>query len=340
VKANLTQVRAALDRPGPAIRFILLSGPDEAGAREHVDRLARAMGPDAERVELDGPTLRQDPGRLAAEAASLSLFGGARFILVGNVGDDAVAAFDALLQVPVAGNPVIAIGPGLKSTGKLMKLALASPAALSFICYVPSGAEAVQLATAIAASHGLRATAEAARRLVATTGADRALIAREVEKLALFLDAAPDRPALLDESALDALGADLNEGEIASAIDAALVGDRALLGAELVKLSAGGTSAIPVVRGLVRRLMLLAELRAQVDRGASIGEVVERSGVFFREKPVTTQALRHWSVARLVRAIDHLRRAERTAIAPLTAGEVHLTAAMIAVARGGDGATR
>lgn len=129
MKANLTQVRAALDRPGPAIRFILLSGPDEAGAREHVDRLARAMGPDAERVELDGPTLRQDPGRLAAEAASLSLFGGARFILVGNVGDDAVAAFDALLQVPVAGNPVIAIGPGLKSTGKLMKLALASPAA-------------------------------------------------------------------------------------------------------------------------------------------------------------------------------------------------------------------
>ncbi|MBA4049112.1 MAG: DNA polymerase III subunit delta, partial [Sphingomonas sp.] len=61
------------------------------------------------------------------------------------------------------------------------------------------------------------------------------------------------------------------------------------------------------------------------------------SGVFFREKPVTIQALRHWSVARLARAIDHLRRAERAAIAPLTAGDVHLTTAMITVARGVDG---
>ncbi|MBA4048587.1 MAG: DNA polymerase III subunit delta, partial [Sphingomonas sp.] len=256
MKANLAQLRAALDRPSNAIRFILLSGPDEAGAREHFDRMARAMGPEAERVELDGATLRQDPGRLAAEAASLSLFGGARFILVSAVGDDALAAFDALLQAPVAGNPVIAIGPGLKNTSKLTKLALASPAALSFVCYVPTGAEAVQLATSIAASHGLRATGEAARRLVATTGGDRALITREVEKLALYLDTAPDRPAPLDDNTLDALGADLNEGEIASAIDAALIGDRALLGAELVKLSASGTSAIPVVRGLVRRLML------------------------------------------------------------------------------------
>ena len=336
MKANLAQLRAALDRPSPAIRFILLSGPDEAGARDHLDRLARAMGPEAERVELEGATLRQDPGRLTAEAASLSLFGGARFILVTNIGDDALAAVDALLQAPVAGNPVIAIGPGLKNTGKLIKLVLASPAALSFACYVPSGAEAVQLATAIAASHGLRATGEAARRLVATTGGDRALITREVEKLALYLDAAPDRPAPLDNGALDALGAELNEGEIASAIDAALIGDRALLGAELGKLSASGTSAVPVVRGLVRRLMLLAELRAQVDRGSSVAEAVERNGVFFREKPVTIQALRHWSVARIIRAIDHLRGAERAAMAPSTAGEILLTTAMIAIAQASD----
>lgn len=333
MKANDAQLRAALDHPSPAVRFILLSGPDEAGARDRAQRLARALGPDAERVDIDGPALKQDPGRLAGEAASLSLFGGARYILVANVGDETLAAFELLLQAKTVDNPVVAIGPALKNTSKLTKLALASPAALSFVCYPPTGADAVRLASTIAAEHGMRTTGQAAQRLASATGADRAILTREIEKLALFLDATPDRPATLDDAALDALGADLNEGEISSAVDAVLIGDGALLGTELTKLADSGGSTIPLVRALVRRLMTLAELRGQVDRGAGIQDVVERSGIFFREKPIAMRALRHWSSQRIALAINQLRRAERAGIAPSTAGEVHIAAAMIGIAR-------
>jgi DNA polymerase-3 subunit delta len=292
------------------------------------------MGPEAERIDIEGAALKADPGLLAAEAASLSLFGGARHIRVTNVGDESLDAFDLLLKAETAGNPVVAIGPGLKTTSKLLKLALAAPAALSFACYIPDGAEAERLASAIAAEHGLRTTGQAASRLVAATGGDRAIITREIEKLALFLDAAPDRPGTLDDAALDAIGADLGDGEISGAIEAVVAGDTALLGAELAKLEEAGVSPIPLLRGLVRRLMAIAEMRGEVDAGASAADVIERHRVFFKEKAATARALRSWSPRRLAQSIEHLRQAERATIAPGTAGAVMAAAACLAVARG------
>lgn len=335
MKASESQLRAALDHPGPAIRFILLHGPDEAGARDRALRLARAMGPDAERIDLDGGMLKADPARLASEAASLSLFGGARHIRATGVGDESLDAFELLLGAPTAGNPVVAIGPTLKNTSKLVKLALASPAALSFACYPPGPGDAERLASAIAAEHGLRAVGQVAHRLVIATGGDRAVMTREIEKLALFLDAGPDRPAVLDDAALDAIGADLGDSEMSGAIEAVLAGDAALLGAELAKLDDAGVSPIPLLRGLVRRLMALADMRGDVDKGATIAEVIERHRVFFREKAATSRALQTWSAKRIAQSIDHLRQAERATMAAGTAGDVMAHAACLAVARGG-----
>lgn len=335
MKANDNELRAALDKPRANIRFILLYGPDEAGARSHAVRLARAMGPEAERIDLDGGVLKADPGRLAAEAASISLFGEARHIRVTGVGDESVEAFELLLGAPTAGNPVVAIAPGLKAASKLVKLALASPAAIAFACYVPGAAEAARIASAIAADHGLRATSQAATRLVAAAGGDRAVMTQEIEKLALYLDAGPDRPATLDDAALDAVGADLGDGEISGAVEAVVAGDTALLGAELAKLDEAGVSPIPLLRALVRRLMALADMRGDVDAGAPINDVIERHRVFFKEKAATARALRAWSARRLAHSIEHIRQAERATIAANTAGTVVAAAACLAVARSG-----
>ena len=293
------------------------------------------MGPDAERVDLDGAALKADPGRLAAEAASISLFGGARHIRVTGVGDESLEAFELLLGAATAGNPVVAIAPGLKSSSKLLKLALASPAAMSFACYFPSGSAADRLASAIAAEFGLRTAGKTAHRLVAATGGDRAIMTREIEKLALYLDAAPDRPGVLDDAALDAVGADLGDSELSGAIDAVIAGDVAVLGAELAKLDDAGVSTIPLLRSLVQRLISLAEMRIDVDAGGDVDAVIERHKVFFKEKPATARALRQWTSRRLAQAIEHIRNAERMTIAANTAGDVLAAAACLAVARSG-----
>jgi DNA polymerase III subunit delta len=81
VKANRGQVEKAFDAQGSSVRATLLYGPDEAGSRALLQRLVRAMGPGAEKIDLDGATLKADPARLSDEAASLSLFGDKRYIV-------------------------------------------------------------------------------------------------------------------------------------------------------------------------------------------------------------------------------------------------------------------
>ncbi|OYY71945.1 DNA polymerase III subunit delta [Sphingomonas sp. 28-63-12] len=335
MKASANQLRQALDSANPAIRFYLLHGPDESGARDLALRLARAMGPDAERIDLDGAMLKGDPGRLAAEAASLSLFGGARHIRVTALGEESHDAITILLAAEQAGNPVVAIAPTLKSSGKVVKLTLAAGNAMSFACYPPEAADADRLAAAIAGEHGLRTSGGTAGRLFAASGGDRAVLTREIEKIALYLDAAPERPTTLDDSAIDAIGADLGEAEMAQAIDAAIAGDAARLGGELARLNEAGVSPIPLMRGLVRRLMTLAELQAEVAAGAAIASVIEGPRVFFKEKAATGRALRHWTPKKLSGAIDHLRQAERAIMSSATAGQVLAEAACLAVARAG-----
>lgn len=338
MKATANQLRQALDSANPAIRFYLLHGPDESGARDLALRLARAMGTDAERVDLDGAGLKADPGRLAAEAASLSLFGGARHIRVTALGEESLDAIAMLLSAPRAGNPVVAIAPTLKTAGKVVKLTLAADNALSFACYPPEAADADRLAAAIASEHGLRTTGGTASRLFAASGGDRAVLTREIEKLALYLDAAPERPATLDDAAIDAVGADLGEAEMALAIEAAIGGDAARLGSELARLNEAGVSMVPLMRGLVRRLMTLSELQAEVAAGAPIASVIEGPRVFFKEKAATGRALRHWTPQRLSGAIDHLRQAERGMMGAATAGSIIAEAACLAVARAGRSA--
>lgn len=331
MKASAQQIRTAIDAADPAIRLFLLHGPDEAGARDIAARLARRMGPEAERVDLEPSLLKASPGRLADEAASLSLFGGARHIRISGAGEECLEAFTLLLGSERAGNPVVAIAPSLKSSAKLVKLATAARAAMACAFYMPEGADADKLVSTIARELGMRTTGDTATRLALATGGDRAIMTRELEKLALFLDADAERPREIDDAALDAIGADIGDAEMGRAIDAAIDGKPDALGAELARLAEAGVSPIPVLRQLARRLITLADLRAQVDGGAGVAHVTD--GVFFREKAITARALRHWQSPMLKTAIDRVREAERATMASATAGAVLAEAAMLAVAR-------
>jgi DNA polymerase-3 subunit delta len=293
MKANRAQIERALDGAGAEHRLYLLYGPDESSSRDRAARLARALGTEAERIDLDGATLKSDPARLADEAASISLFGGRRFIRVEPSGDESVEAVEALLSATAAGNPVVMIAGTLRKDSKLVKLALAHPAILAFASYAPEGGDADRLATA--------------------TGGDRALLAREIDKLALYLDAAPDRPRDLDHEALDALGAAIEEGDLSRLVEAVMGGDPAAADAELTRLGGEGIEGIPILRALLRRLHLLAPLRAEVAAGNSVSTVMASSGksLFWKEKDAVARELARWSPEALATAVARIAEAER-----------------------------
>ncbi|HEU0066995.1 MAG TPA: DNA polymerase III subunit delta [Sphingomonas sp.] len=333
MKANAGQIRGALDRPAPDIRLYLLHGPDEAAAAELVQRLGKALGPDAERVDIDAATLKSSPSRLAEEAASLSLFGGVRFVRAGPIGDESHEAIALLLAAGRSGNPVIAIAPAVRTTAKIVKQAIESPRAMAFGCYLPEGAAADQLAIGIARDHGLRLIPALARRIADGCGADRAVMTREIEKLALYLDAETDRPADLDEDALIAVGADLGEADATQAVEALVEGQTARLGREVARLSAAGTSPIPWLRAIARRLLMLAEMRAEIDGGDSLDMVLKRHRIFFAAQETTGRALRRWSPAMLASAIERVRVAERAVMASGNAGGVLADVAVLSLTR-------
>jgi DNA polymerase-3 subunit delta len=297
----------------PDVRLYLFHGGDEVGAADLARRLA-ATQPDAERVDIEPATLKKEPGRMADEALSPSLFGDARIIRAGPLGDDALEAVSMLLDATVGGSPVIAVGPSLKRTSKLLKLATDHPRALAIACYPPSTADAERLATGLLAEAGLRPAAGVARRLAEASGGDRAVLAAEIEKLALYLDAAPERPRDAGGEALDAIGADLGEAELGEAIDALLDGRAGELGARLRVLDEGGASAVPWLRALQRRLVALGDMRGAVDRGEPIEQVIKRNRIHFREEQRTTRDLRRWLPGMVATALTKVRDAELAAM--------------------------
>src|SRR3546814_6163240 len=76
----------------PALRLLLLHGPDEAGSRALGARYEKALGADHEHVDIPPAELKSDPARLADEAAATSMFGAGSLIRVTNIGDESVDA--------------------------------------------------------------------------------------------------------------------------------------------------------------------------------------------------------------------------------------------------------
>lgn len=335
MKANKAEIERALKAPGDRIRFYLLYGPDESGSRALAKMLGAAMGGEAERIDLTGTELKSDPARLADEAAAISLFGGARYIWVEPAGDETTDALQALLDAPTAGNPVVLLGGALKPASRLLKLALAAPAGLAFASYLPEGRDVDRLVIEMARERGLSFRPDVARRIAEAAGGNRGIIGQELEKLALFADAAPERPQQIDQDALDAIGAASEEGDLSRLVDGVSSGDAVTLQAELARLASEGVEGIVLIRAVLRRMTLLAKLRAEVERGNSVDAVMASQGksLFWKEKPVISQQLGRWRSGPLAKSIGRLLEAERQVKAPGGVGPLAVNEELFAICR-------
>jgi DNA polymerase-3 subunit delta len=335
VKANRGQIDRALAAPAET-RFLLFHGPDEAGSRALVDSLARAMGAGAERVDLAGSELKSDPARLADEAASFSLFGGARYIVVEPAGDETLPALEALIEAPTNGNPVALVAGSLKPTSKLLKLALAEPNALAFASYVPEGRDADRLVADMARAEGLIVRPDLARRIADSCAGNRALIGQELRKLALYADASPEEPRQIDHEAVDSVGAAAEEGDLSRLVASVGSGDAAALESELLRLRSEGIEGVPLIRAMLRRMFLLARLRAEVESGQSVAAVMaspSAKSVFWKEKDEVAGQLGRWRSDLIAKSVSRLLDAERQVKASGTLGPVAVDEELFTICR-------
>jgi DNA polymerase-3 subunit delta len=299
----------ALDRPDPAIRFYLFYGPDEGQSRAHGERLLKAL--EAEKAAIAAQSAKADPALLADEAAAIGLFGGKRALWLEPAGDEIAMAIDALLEAPSIESPVIAIGGALRKTSPLVKLAEEDAHALAHISYELGERDAERVVEELAREEGLRLGPGIAARIAGATGNERGIIAQELVKLALHAGATPDHPKTIERDILDEIGAGA-EGDWMRLGDLALAGDLARLSHEL-DASAADADPVTLVRALQRRLLMLAPIRARVDRGARPHDAVTSAGkaVFFKEKDLVIRLVSLWDSEALARALERSGALER-----------------------------
>lgn len=334
MKATKPQFDKALKAPA-ATRLFLFHGPDEAGSMAHARRVGAALGAGAERVALTGAELKGDPARLADEAASMSMFGDARWLLVTPVGDEAVDAVAALLDAPAAGNPVALVAGTLRPTSKLLKLALAAPNALVLASYLPDARDSARMAAEFARARGISIDPDDARRLVETCAGNRAIMEQELDKLALYLDASPGGMVHADRDAMAAISAAADEGDAAQLIDHVFSGDPRSATVELGRLHSEGAEGIVLIRAALRRGLLLARLRAEVEQGKRPSDVIASQGksLFWKEKDSVERQLGRWNAATLARCLTRLQEAERAVKRSNGIGPLASDVELLAIAR-------
>jgi DNA polymerase-3 subunit delta len=312
VKLTKSNLGRALDQPSRDVRFYLFHGPDEAQSRALAARLAE--GQRASRILLSSGTIKSDPAALADQAGAMSLFGGKRIVWIEPATKDVEAGVAALLEGPPPENLVVGIAGALTKASPLLRLAEASPLAAAFASYAPEGQDAERMVADLGRRVGLKVSGSVAARLADACGNDQAIVLRELEKLALYVDASPHAPKELEHGALDDVGAESAEGDFLRLADLALGGDVAELTEELGRLPPGGSEGVPIVRSLQRRLLMLAPARARVERGERVDAVMASLGraVFFKEKARIQRMLSKWKAADLAVVADRAGKLERS----------------------------
>jgi DNA polymerase-3 subunit delta len=333
VKATKGTIARAVDQPAAAIRFYLFHGPDEGQSRALGARLLEALG--ATKVTIAGSAVKSDPATLVDEAGAMSLFGGKRAVWIEPATKDIEAGVAALLEGPNIENPVVAIAGSLPKTSALLRIAESSRHAVAFASYAPEGQDAERMVIDLGRRFGLKVSQPIAARLADSCGNDQAIAVQELQKLALYLDASPQTPRDLDGGALDAVGADSGEGNFLKLADLALSGQMNELADELARMPAGGADAIPVVRSLHRRLLMLAPARARVERGEPLDAVMTALGraVNFKEKGKVQRMLAKWSADNLATVAQRAGELERSLIFSPAPDREALGEELLAIAR-------
>ena len=180
----------------------------------------------------------------------------------------------------------------------------------------------IAIAMTAAQEQGLRIANGEAQLLVDLVSGDQALMRREIEKIALYLDAGPDRQRQVTAADIAALGAATHEEDVSECINVALGGKVRDMPEMLAKAAAVGVAEIRIIRALAIRALALARLRAEVDGGAHPATVVSArsSGIFWKERDAVTAQLHIWDSVRIARLMSRLLDCERALKASGTAG--------------------
>ncbi len=328
-------VDAFVRKPDAAFPVVLIYGPDRGLVSERATALAKASGVDMDDpfavVRMSADDAAADPSSVADEAHAISMFGGKRLVWIsGNTQKQLGNAIKPVLDTPPQEALVIIEAGDLRKTAPLRKLVDKASHAMALPCYQDSAAALATIIDEELALAKLSMDQPTRALLVSLLGNDRLVSRSEVQKLMLYCMGG-------DSVTEDDVVMNVGDGATVSSdrvIDAACLGNNAVLDAELARLLDQENGTFGVLSACQRHFQALHDLRCQMDASSqSPSSIMGRARhIPYPRKAATERALSLWSTAALTRTLQRIDRVVLESRAnPDLAGEL-ATTALLAVA--------
>jgi DNA polymerase-3 subunit delta len=315
MKLPTSRIASFVANPDPAIRVILVYGPDAGLVRERTAQLAKSVVPDLNdpfRVaSLAGGSVTDDPARLFDEMAAQALGGGRRLVRLQGPGEN-VAPFivKLLADMPDADSVLLIDGGDLDKRSKL-RAACEGESSLSTAipCYVEDTAARQRTITDILTHENIRAPRDVIVALADILPSDRSAMRSELEKLAIYIG--KDNVATIED--VHATVQDAGAAELDDLVFAVGSGEAKRVTQLIDRLFAEQTAPVAILRAAQRHFMRLQWARAQMDNhGLAATDAVKRlqPPVFWKYESAMAGQLRRWSRGRSEQALRRLYDAE------------------------------
>lgn len=299
------QVDRYLRSPPGDIRMFLVYGSDAGAITERaraIEQHALERGRGETVVRFGSDQLSDNPGCIADEANSASLFGGEPIVSLRVLDGrhNVVGALDPLFERPPEAAWVIVEAGDLNNKSPLRKAFESNERAVTLPTYQLEGQALQTFIEDAADAAGIRLDPAAVERLGEVLGGDRMAIRGELEKLFLYAGAGK----AISAADVAAIVGDTVGAETDAVIDAALLGESEALETGLGRLRADAGSFASLGAAALRNLIALQAMRTSVESGRAVSEVLNyaRPPVFKNRHPVVDAQLKLWSVTRIANA--------------------------------------
>jgi DNA polymerase-3 subunit delta len=217
------------------------------------------------------------------------------------------AAVETVIDAPSPECRVIIEAGNLTKSSPLRGLCEKAKVAAALPCYPDNERALASLIDEEMRANDLTIGSDARDELIALLGADRQASRNEIRKLALY--AQGQKTIGLDD--VIAVVADASQIALDGLVDAVFAGKAAEADNEFSKARASGSSPAAIVSAAIRQVASLHKMKLAIEGGDSIEFAMRRVAppVHFSRERAVSEALRAWTPARLVRAMEQLAEA-------------------------------
>ena len=340
MKLSGKQAEAFIKSPDGTVRAVLLYGPDAGLRRERSAALLAAVVSDPADPfcvsEISAGQLKDDPARLADEAAALTFGGGRRFVRVRDASDKLAPVLKEFLAHSPGEAFVVIEADDLPARSALRKLFETDKrTAAAIACYHDDARGLEAVVRGFFADAGVGITREAIGFLSSQLGGDRELTRRELEKVMLFKGGD-------GEITLEGAEACVGDSALLSLDDVALAtagGNLTALERALGRSFKEGNAPVTVLRSVARHFQ---RVHAVAGASGSIEEAMRRlrPPVFWKTEAAFKAQAAAWRPAGLAKAMDKLMEAEAACKRSGAPAELLASRALLEIAANAPGRRR